>query len=88
MKPLIRQDLFGLTHLPFIEVPAKAYFDEQRQECFDGLQRFLEYRGFAAVCGEPGTGKTMLMYCQKRLLKQSDVDALSRKRLLKQYYRP
>lgn len=61
MTPLIRQDLFGLTQVPFIQIPAKAYFDEQRQECFDGLLRFLEYRGFAAVCGEPGTGKTMLM---------------------------
>jgi len=61
MKPLIRQDLFGLTHMPFLNIPANAYFDEQRHECFEGLQRFIEYRGFAAVCGEPGTGKTMLM---------------------------
>lgn len=61
MKPLIRQDLFGLTQVPFIKPPARAYFDEPRQECFDGLQRFLQYRGFAAVCGEPGTGKTMLL---------------------------
>lgn len=61
MTTLIRQDLFGLTHMPFINLPAKAYFDEQRRECFNGLARFLEYRGFAAVCGEPGTGKTMLM---------------------------
>ncbi len=61
MKALIRQDLFGLTQCPFIKPPARAYFDEQRQDCFDGLLRFLEYRGFAAVCGEPGTGKTMLL---------------------------
>jgi len=61
MKPLIRQDLFGLTQMPFLNIPANAYFDEQRRECFEGLQRFIEYRGFAAVCGEPGTGKTMLM---------------------------
>lgn len=61
MTPLIRQDLFGLTQVPFIKPPDKAYFDESRQTCFDSLQRFLEYRGFAAVCGEPGTGKTMLM---------------------------
>lgn len=61
MTPLIRQDLFGLTQVPFIKPPAKAYFDAQRQECFDGLKRFLQYRGFAAICGDPGTGKTMLL---------------------------
>jgi len=59
--PIIRQDLFGLSSVPFIKAPHEPYLDDNRQSCLDKLHGFLQTRGFAAVAGRPGTGKTVLV---------------------------
>ncbi len=57
----IRHDLFGLTSTPFIDEPQTPFIDDTRQQALDELARFLECRGFAAVAGRPGVGKTALV---------------------------
>lgn len=59
--PLIRNDLFGLTTIPFIKPPDKPWLDDKRKECFKNLNAFLHTRGFAAIAGKPGTGKTAMV---------------------------
>jgi len=61
MNPVIRQDLFALTTIPFLKNSAKPFLDEPRQQCLLQLNKFLQFRGFAAVAGKPGTGKTALI---------------------------
>ena len=57
----VRKDLFGFTKIPFISNPDKPYLDNERQQCLDKLQCFLQYRGFALVFAEPGCGKSILL---------------------------
>ena len=59
--PLIRNDLFGLTATPFINAPDKPWLDDNRKECLKNLNAFLHTRGFAAIAGKPGTGKTAIV---------------------------
>jgi len=60
--PPIRQDLFGLSTVPFLTPPLKPFLDEDRQTCLDALSAFTHYRGFAALSGRPGCGKTALVH--------------------------
>lgn len=60
-SPLIRHDLFGLTHTPFITAPPKPYLDDNRRKALNKLEAFLQTRGFAAVAARPGNGKTALV---------------------------
>ena len=57
---LIRHDLFGLTHTPFINAPTKPWLDDNRKQLWCNLNAFLQTRGFAAIAGKPGTGKTAI----------------------------
>lgn len=52
---------FGFKHLPFTREIAEPYLDERREKALKMLREFLQFRGFAVVSGEPGTGKTMLL---------------------------
>jgi len=61
MNPVIRQDLFALTTIPFLKNPPDPFLDEPRRQCLQQLNKFLQFRGFAAVAGKPGTGKTALI---------------------------
>ena len=58
--PLIRHDLFGLTNTPFINPSAKPWLDDKRKQLLHNLNAFLQTRGFAAIAGKPGTGKTAI----------------------------
>ena len=58
--PLIRNDLFGLTHTPFATDPKTPFLDEGRQRHLIKLIEQCQRRGFAAIAGESGTGKTTL----------------------------
>lgn len=57
----IRHDLFGLTTTPFIQPPKAPFLDDPRRECLDHLDNFLRFRGFAAIAGRSGVGKTALL---------------------------
>lgn len=57
----IRHDLFGFTSTPFLQPPKKPFLDDPRRECLDHLHAFLRFRGFAAIAGRPGVGKTALL---------------------------
>ncbi len=70
MNPVIRQDLFALSSIPFLKNPPKPFLDEPRQQCLVQLNKFLQFRGFAAVAGNPGTGKTALTRYFTQLLHQ------------------
>ena len=59
MNSVIRHDLYGLTSTPFFKDPQKPFLDDQHRQCLDGLEKFLQFRGFAAVPGRPGAGKTI-----------------------------
>jgi len=65
--PRLRQDLFGLSAIPFQHAPAKPYLDPARQDQLDTLRDFLHYRGYAVISGKPGSGKTTLAHhlCQQ-----------------------
>ena len=57
----IRHDLFGLTTTPFIQPPKQPFLDDARRECLATLATFLRFRGFAAIAGRSGVGKTALL---------------------------
>ena len=57
----IGHDLFGFEKTPFLTACKKPFLDVPRQKCLEQLNTFLHYRGFAAIAGEPGTGKTTLV---------------------------
>ncbi len=59
--PFIRNDLFGMTRIPFLKAPEKPYLDDNRSQCLRQLDTFLQTRGFAAIAGRPGNGKTALV---------------------------
>ena len=72
MNPVIRHDLFALTSTPFLKDPQKPFLDDQHRQCLDGLTKFLQFRGFAAMAGRPGSGKTALIrYFTQSLHQQS-----------------
>jgi len=54
-------DRFGFTALPFTAELKTAYLDVSRDNVLKNLRNFLNYRGFAVLCGSPGTGKTALL---------------------------
>jgi len=60
-------DRFGFTVIPFINASKTAYLDAARDKVLKNLRNFLNYRGFAVLCGSPGTGKTALLkhLCQQ-----------------------
>jgi general secretion pathway protein A len=70
--PIIRHDLFGVTYPPFLISPDKPFLDDDRATCMEQLGAFIQTRGFAALAGRPGTGKTALVrYFTGRLHKPS-----------------
>jgi general secretion pathway protein A len=70
--PLIRHDLFGVTYPPFLISPDKPFLDADRTACMQELGAFIQTRGFAAIAGRPGTGKTALVrYFTSKLHKTS-----------------
>lgn len=72
MTPVIRHDIFGLTNTPFLSDPKDPFLDEPRKQHLTDLKRFIQYRGFAAVAGRPGSGKTaMIRYFTESLHQQS-----------------
>lgn len=70
--PLIRQDIFGMNAIPFLHAPETPFLDDNRSQCFKQLNTFLQIRGFAAIAGRPGNGKTaMVRYFTETLHKTS-----------------
>jgi len=61
MNNIIRHDLFGLVDTPFLKDPKIPFVDDQRKRHLTNLTRFVQRRGFAAVAGRPGSGKTALI---------------------------
>lgn len=61
MKSTIRHDIFGLTSTPFLFDPKRPFLDAQREQHLKNLSRFVQHRGFAAIAGRPGSGKTALV---------------------------
>lgn len=61
MNQAIRHDLFGVIQTPFLEDPKEPFIDDQRKRHMSHLTRFVQRRGFAAVAGRPGSGKTALI---------------------------
>ena len=59
--PFIRTDIFGMNAIPFLKAPKEPYLDENRSQCLSQLGAFLQTRGFAAIAGRPGSGKTALV---------------------------
>lgn len=59
--PFIRNDIFGMNATPFLKAPDKPYVDDNRSQCLKQLDSFLQTRGFAAIAGKPGNGKTALV---------------------------
>ncbi|OVE78458.1 hypothetical protein BVX99_00020 [bacterium F16] len=59
--PFIRNDIFGMNATPFLKAPDKPFLDANRSQCLKQLDAFLQARGFAAIAGRPGSGKTALV---------------------------
>ena len=65
---------FGFTHNPFDLTPDPAFFvsTKRHNEALAALSYGVRWhRGFVVVTGEVGTGKTLLLRCLLRLLKES-----------------
>src|SRR6185312_10718071 len=65
---------FGLTRNPFDLTPDPACFvsTKRHNEALAALYYGIRWhKGFVVVTGEVGTGKTMLLRCLLRLLKES-----------------
>lgn len=54
-------DPFGFSSMPFSENEKAPFLDDSRKQMMKTMRSFLDYRGFAVLCGAPGTGKTMLL---------------------------
>jgi len=54
-------DIYGFSSIPFSENEKTPFLDASRKQVIKRIQTFLDYRGFAVLCGAPGTGKTMLL---------------------------
>jgi general secretion pathway protein A len=54
-------DRFGFTAVPFAGALKTTYLNVSRDKVLKNLRNFLNYRGFAVLCGSPGTGKTALL---------------------------
>lgn len=54
-------DRFGFTSIPFSGARETPFLDESRERALRRMGNFLNQRGFAVLCGAPGTGKTMLL---------------------------
>jgi general secretion pathway protein A len=66
---------FGFTHNPFELTPDPAYFvsTKRHNEALAALYYGVRWhKGFVVVTGEVGTGKTLLLRCLLRLLKESE----------------
>jgi len=59
--PFIRNDIFGMNAIPFLNAPQTPFLDDNRSRCLKQLDAFLQTRGFAAIAGRPGNGKTALV---------------------------
>lgn len=59
--PFIRNDVFGINATPFVKAPETPFLDDDRNRCLKNLRAFLQTRGFAAIAGKPGNGKTALV---------------------------
>jgi type II secretory pathway predicted ATPase ExeA len=60
-------DPFGFSSMPFGKTLKTPFLDTSRKQVIMRMRNFLDYRGFAVLCGTPGTGKTMLLnhLCQQ-----------------------
>ena len=68
------KQFFGLTHNPFELTPDPTFFvsTKRHNEALAALSYGVRWhRGFVVVTGEVGTGKTLLLRCLLRLLKES-----------------
>jgi type II secretory pathway predicted ATPase ExeA len=54
-------DPFGFSSTPFSENEKTPFLDESRKRVIKRMRNFLDHRGFAVLCGAPGTGKSMLL---------------------------
>ena len=54
-------DPFGFSSMPFFENEKTPFLDTSRLEVIKRIKNFLNYRGFALLCGPMGSGKTMLL---------------------------
>lgn len=54
-------DRFSFSSMPFSGIQATPFLDASREHVIKTIRNFLDYRGFAVLCGTPGTGKTLLL---------------------------
>ena len=54
-------DQFGFSAKPFSGGEKTPFLDTSRKQVIKRMHSFFNYRGFAVLCGTPGTGKTMLL---------------------------
>lgn len=69
------KEFFGFSHNPFDLTPDPTYFVATRRhnEALAALYYGVRWhKGFVVVTGEVGTGKTLLLRCLLRLLKESE----------------
>lgn len=65
-------DPFGFSSTPFSENEKTPFLDASRRRVLRRMRSFLDYRGFAVLCGAPGTGKTMLMNHLRQTLQTNE----------------
>ena len=53
---------FGLTDPPFTRPPAEPFLDPLRRQALEQLEGLVRRRGFGALVGPPGSGKTALAH--------------------------
>ena len=54
-------DPFGFSSMPFSDNAGTPFLDDARKQAVKRIESFFNCRGFAVLCGAPGTGKTMLL---------------------------
>lgn len=62
---------FGLTDPPFARPPAEPFLDPLRRKALEQLVGLVRRRGFAALVGPPGSGKTALVHYLCRSLDEN-----------------
>lgn len=65
-------DPFGFSSTPFSENEKTPFLDTTRRQVLRRMRSFLDYRGFAVLCGAPGTGKTMLLNHLRQTLQPNE----------------
>lgn len=65
-------DIYGFSSTPFAENEKTPFLDTSRKQMIKRMKSFLNYRGFAVLCGAPGTGKTMLLNHLRQTLQPNE----------------